>query len=114
MVISKPVRKNKKTTKSSVLIEPPRRVSTHDRIINVLKKLPNNDSIFEILVVHVNDKLVDLFLKKKIKFNQISSKLLKIIEGKEFKKYKHIKANNIREIKDIINYLSLKIDYLSV
>ena len=83
-------------------------------IINVLKKLPNNDSIFEILVVHVNDKLVDLFLKKKIKFNQISSKLLKIIEGKEFKKYKHIKANNIREIKDIINYLSLKIDYLSV
>ena len=83
-------------------------------IVDVLKTLPNNDSIFEILVVHVNDKLVDLFLKKKIKFNQISSKLLKIIEDKEFKKYKHIKANNIREIKDIINYLSLKIDYLSV
>tara|TARA_B110000971_G_C20020698_1_gene506187 strand:- start:2287 stop:2811 length:525 start_codon:yes stop_codon:yes gene_type:complete len=83
-------------------------------IIDVLRKLPNNDSIFEILVVHVNDKLVDLFLKKKIKFNQISSKLLKIIECQEFKKYKHIKVNNIREVKDIINYLSLKIDYLSV
>ena len=83
-------------------------------IIDVLRKLPNNDSIFEILLVHVNDKLVDLFLKKKIKFNQISSKLLKIIECQEFKKYKHIKVNNIREVKDIINYLSLKIDYLSV
>ena len=83
-------------------------------IIDVLRKLPNNDSIFEILVVHVNDKLVDLFLKKKIKFNQISSKLLKIIECQEFKKYKHVKVNNIREVKDIINYLSLKIDYLSV
>ena len=37
MVISKPIRRNKKTTKSVVLVEPPRRISTHDRIINVLK-----------------------------------------------------------------------------
>ena len=37
MVISKPIRRNKKTTKNLVLVEPPRRISTHDRIINVLK-----------------------------------------------------------------------------
>ena len=48
MVISKPVRKNKKTTKSSVLIEPPRRISTHDRIINVLKKHKNGLPLIEI------------------------------------------------------------------
>ena len=48
MVISKPVRKNKKTTKSSVLIEPPRRISTHDRIINVLKDYKNGLPLNEI------------------------------------------------------------------
>ena len=38
MVISKPIRRNKNTPKNVVLIEPPRKVSTHDRIINVLKE----------------------------------------------------------------------------
>ena len=38
MVISKPVRRNKKTSKSVVIIEPSRKVSTHDRVINVLKE----------------------------------------------------------------------------
>ena len=48
MVISKPIRRNKKTTKSVVLIEPPRRISTHDRIINVLKDYKNGLPLTEI------------------------------------------------------------------
>ena len=82
--------------------------------VKVLKKLPKTDSFFEILIVIANDKLVDLFLKKKIKFNEISSKLHEIIESPEFKKYKLIKPKNISDIKKIKDYLSLKINYLSV
>jgi hypothetical protein len=48
MVISKPIRRNKKTSKSVVLIEPPRKVSTHDRIINVLKENKNGLPVSEI------------------------------------------------------------------
>ena len=48
MVISKPIRRNKKTTKSVVLIEPPRRISTHDRIIKILKKHKNGLPLIEI------------------------------------------------------------------
>ena len=48
MVISKPIRRNKKTTKSVVLVEPPRRISTHDRIINVLKSYKKGLPLTEI------------------------------------------------------------------
>ena len=48
MVISKPIRRNKSTPKNVVLIEPPRKVSTHDRIIKILKKHKNGLPLTEI------------------------------------------------------------------
>ena len=48
MVISKPIRRNKSTTKSVVLIEPPRKISTHDRIINILKEYKKGLPLVEI------------------------------------------------------------------
>lgn len=48
MVTSKPIRKNKKTIKSVVEIEPPRKISTHDRIINVLKEYENGLPLTEL------------------------------------------------------------------
>lgn len=77
-------------------------------IVKVLKKMPSNDSLFETVIVSANDKLVDLFLKKKITFNQISIFLLKIIEMNEFKKFKKIKVKNIDQIIKLSNYVSLK------
>mgnify|MGYP000571688148 CR=1 FL=1 len=35
-------------------------------VVKILKKMPHNDSLFETVIVSANDKLVDLFLKKKI------------------------------------------------
>jgi len=70
--------------------------------------MPSNDSLFETVIVSANDKLVDLFLKKKITFNQISISLLKIIEMNEFKKFKKIKVKNIDQIIKLSNYVSLK------
>ena len=81
-------------------------------IVKVLKKMPSNDSLFETVIVSANDKLVDLFLKKKITFNQISISLLKIIEMNEFKKFKKIKVKNIDQIIKLSNYVSLKIGNL--
>jgi hypothetical protein len=48
VVISKPIRRNKSTTKSVVLIEPPRKISTHDRIINILKEYKKGLPLVEI------------------------------------------------------------------
>ena len=83
-------------------------------VVGILKKMPSTDSLFETVIVSANDKLVDLFLKKKITFNQISTILLKIIEMKEFTKFKRFKVKNIDEIVKLNNYVSLKIKNLTI
>ncbi len=83
-------------------------------VVKILKKMPNDDSLFETVIVSANDKLVDLFLKKKITFKQISAFLLKIIEMNEFKKFKKIKVKNIGEILKLSDYVSLKITNLHI
>ena len=61
-----------------------------------------------------NDKLVEKFLNKEIKFTDISTILLKIINLKEFKKLKKIKPKNVEQVNKIAKYVSLKIDSLSI
>ncbi len=69
-------------------------------LINLIKNLPKNNSLFETVIVSANDELVNLFLKKRIKYSEISYNLLKIINMIEFKKMKKI---NPRKISDILN-----------
>ena len=56
-------------------------------MINLLKLLPNKISLFETIIVTANDTLVELFLDKKIKFDEINKKLFKFIK-KKYTKYK--------------------------
>ena len=79
-------------------------------ITQVLKNLPNHDSLYETILVAANDKLVQMFLDKKIKFSEISQFLLRFIVSKEFNKYKSIKPSNIKEIEKLRDYVSLKIE----
>jgi 1-deoxy-D-xylulose-5-phosphate reductoisomerase len=83
-------------------------------VVKILKKLSENDSLFETIVVSANDKLVNLFLNNKIKFIDISIILLKICSLKEFNKFKLIVPKNIDEINDLADYVSLKIDSLGI
>ena len=83
-------------------------------VVKILDILPKIDSLFETIIVTANDKLVRMFLDDKIKFLDISKFLLKIINTKEFQKYKLIKPKNIDEIKKISDYVSLKINSLSI
>ncbi|MDA9084724.1 1-deoxy-D-xylulose-5-phosphate reductoisomerase [Candidatus Pelagibacter sp.] len=78
-------------------------------VVKILKTLPNYNSLFETVIVAANDKLVDMFLNNKIKFLDISRILLKIINTKEFKKYKRIKPKNVAQIEQLSDYVSLKI-----
>ena len=78
-------------------------------ITNILKFLPKNNSLFETVVVSANDELVRQFLKQKIRFSEISLKLLKILKKKEFSKYKKIYPNNVNDILYLSNYVRSKI-----
>jgi len=67
-------------------------------ILRMLKILPNNNSLFETILVTINDKLVELFLDNKIKFTDISKKMNKILNFGSLKKFKKVKPKNIDEI----------------
>ena len=83
-------------------------------VIKILNNLSNEDSLFETIIVSANDKLVKLFLNNKIKFTDISNILLKICSIAEFNKFRSIKPKNIEEINNLSDYVSLKIDTMSV
>jgi 1-deoxy-D-xylulose-5-phosphate reductoisomerase len=78
-------------------------------MIKILDFLPNKPSLYETVLVAANDTLVDLFLKKKIKFLDIHKKLFKIIKSNEFLKYKKIYPLNVNDIVELNNYVRLKI-----
>ena len=82
-------------------------------LIKVLKMLPNNTSLFETILVSINDKLVELFLKNKIKFTDISKKMNKMLNLYTFKKYKKIKPKSINEIIDMNKKIKDKIEILN-
>ena len=97
---------NKLTFKSIDLIKFPS--------IKILKKIPKKISLFETILVSINDELVDLFLKKKLKFWEIYANLNKLLNMKEFKKYKRIKPKNTRQIYKLSEYVRLKTRALSI
>jgi len=77
-------------------------------VIKILDLLPSKTSLFETVLVAANDQLVNLFLDKKIKFNEISKNILKLMNRKEFLGYKKIEPKNIQEIHILSKYVRLK------
>ena len=82
--------------------------------LKILNYLPSNDSLFETILISINDELVNLFLNKKISFLDISKILLKNFFSKEFKKYKFIKPKNVNEIVKLNKYVRLKINSMCI
>tara|TARA_B100000780_G_scaffold107958_1_gene75504 strand:- start:467 stop:841 length:375 start_codon:yes stop_codon:yes gene_type:complete len=83
-------------------------------VTKILKKLSSNDSLYETVIVSANDNLVRMFLSNKIQFLDISKTLIKILNNKEFLKFKQIIPKNIKEITKLSNYVSLKINSMHI
>ncbi len=73
--------------------------------VKILKYLPQKFSLFETVLVSANDELVNLFLKRQIKFVDISKKLLIILRSQKFKKYKGIQPKKIDDIIKLNGYV---------
>ncbi len=76
--------------------------------LNILKNISEKCTLFDTVLISANDELVDLFLKDKIKFNDIILYLKRIINLKIFNKYKYIKPKNFKEIQDLNHTVRLK------
>jgi 1-deoxy-D-xylulose-5-phosphate reductoisomerase len=82
-------------------------------IVEVLKDLPKHYSLFETVLVTVNDNIVNDYLNKKIKFHEISKKVLKLINLNKFKKYKKRFPKDINEIIKLNNKINLEISKIN-
>ena len=83
-------------------------------LVKLLNKLPNHTSLFETVLITINDYLVFKFLEKKINFQKLIKLINKISNFKEFQKFKKIKPKNIDDIYELRNYVSLKLDSLGI
>ena len=75
----------------------------------ILKKYPNKNTLYDTVIVTINDTLVNFFLEKKISFIDISKNLINFSNIKEFQKYKKITPKSVDEIYKLSKYVSLKI-----
>ena len=83
-------------------------------IDKIIKLIPNNDSLFETVLVSANDTLVNLFLQNRIKFFDIYYYLIKVLSLKEFKKLKTMRPKNLEQITVLSRNVRLKTISLSV
>ena len=79
-----------------------------------MKKITKKNSLFDTVLVSVNDELVSLFLKNRINFLEISSKIWLLINSPLFSKFKLQKPKNLAQIEKLNEFVRLKTRSLSV
>ena len=82
--------------------------------VKILNKMPKYCSLFETVLITINDHFVHKFLEKEINFKKMIFLINKYVNFKKFMKYKKIKPKNIEDIYRIRNYVSSKLDSLVI
>ena len=83
-------------------------------LLKILRYIPNQNTLFETVVVSANDELVNLFLNNKISYSELHKKLLSFINLRRFKAYKKKKPLNLSQINNLNNSVRLKIRELCI
>ena len=83
-------------------------------LIKLIKKLPSHTSLFETVLITINDYLVFKFLENKINFEKLIKLIYKFSNLKEFQKFKKIKPKNVKDIYKLRDYVSLKLNSLGI
>ena len=83
-------------------------------MVKLLNILPNHSTLFETVLITINDYLVFKFLNKQINFQELIRLIYKISNQREFVKFKKIKPKNIDDIYQLRLYVSSKMDSLGI
>ena len=78
-------------------------------LIKILKLIPDKISLYETVIVSANDELVNMYLNGVINYNEIASKLIKLIKNKKFIKFKKKEPRNISDIMNVDKYVRFKL-----
>jgi len=82
--------------------------------IKLLDILPKNPSLFETVLISINDILVFKFLENRINFKELVKSIIKFSKLKEFQKFKKIKPKNVADIYRLRDYVSFKMKSLGI
>ena len=83
-------------------------------LVNLLKNLPKKNSLFETILVTVNDYFVFKFLEKRIDYKKMIKLIFNILNSNEFVRYKKIQPKNMKDIYKLRDYVSLKLSRISI
>ncbi len=82
--------------------------------VKILDKMPENNSLFETILITINDHFVYKFLRKEISFKKMINLINRYINSKKFIKFKKIKPKKVGDIYRLRNYVSSKMDSLVI
>ena len=83
-------------------------------LVKLLNRLPKYSSLFETVLITVNDYLVFKFLERKINFQELIKLINQISNLKEFQKFKKIRPTNLKQIYNLRDYVHLKLNTLGI
>ena len=83
-------------------------------VVKLLENLPRYSSLYETVLITINDYLVLKFLAKEIRFNNLIKLINKISNLIEFQKFKKIKPKNIDDIYRLRKYVRSKMNSFSI
>ncbi len=78
------------------------------KLLNILNKFDDNNSLYDTVLVSANDELVSQFLNNNISYRDIYILINKILNIKEFRHLKRKIPRNINEIVNLNKYVRLK------
>ena len=82
--------------------------------VKIVENMLKYSSLFETILITVNDYFVHKFLKKDISFEKMIFLINKFVNFKKFQKYKKIKPKNVKDIYRLRDYVSSKMDSLGI
>ena len=83
-------------------------------LIKILGKLHNKDSLYETIIVTVNDYFVSKFLNNEIGYKHMIKLIYKYCNYKKFLKYRKNSVQNVEDIYKLRDYVRLKLTNLGV
>ena len=83
-------------------------------LVKILDNIPDYSSLFDTIIVVINDYFVNLFLKKKISFKKLMFLINTLIISNDYKKYKKIKVYKVDDIYNLRDYVYLKLKKMSI
>ena len=81
-------------------------------VTKILDKFSQKNTLFETIVITINDYFVEKFLKKEISYKDLLNSIIYFINYKKFKKYKKIYPRNVDQIYNTKKNVNLLLDHL--